>query len=125
MQRSPDRVRVPVLLVGGWQDLFIRQTLQQYAHLRARGVDVALTVGPWTHTQLLTTGLGVCTRESLQWLDTHLGDAPGRRAGRVHVYVTGVDRARAWRRLPDWPRPPPSARCTCAPAATWARRRRA
>ncbi|WP_231112295.1 CocE/NonD family hydrolase, partial [Mycobacterium avium] len=71
-----DRVRVPVLLVGGWQDLFIRQTLQQYAHLRARGVDVALTVGPWTHTQLLTTGLGVCTRESLQWLDTHLGDAP-------------------------------------------------
>ncbi|WP_155728553.1 CocE/NonD family hydrolase, partial [Mycobacterium avium] len=28
---------------------------------------------------------------------------PGRRAGRVHVYVTGVDRARAWRRLPDWP----------------------
>uniref|UniRef100_UPI001F18A18C CocE/NonD family hydrolase n=1 Tax=Mycobacterium avium TaxID=1764 RepID=UPI001F18A18C len=76
-----DRVRVPVLLVGGWQDLFIRQTLQQYAHLRARGVDVALTVGPWTHTQLLTSGLGVCTRESLQWLDTHLGDAPGRRAG--------------------------------------------
>lgn len=98
-----DRVQVPVLLVGGWQDLFIRQTLQQYAHLRARGVDVALTVGPWTHTQLLTTGLGVCTRESLQWLDTHLGDAPGRRSGRVHVYVTGVDRSRAWRRLPDWP----------------------
>lgn len=44
-----DRVQVPVLLVGGWQDIFLRQTLQQYRHLRDRGVHVALTVGPWTH----------------------------------------------------------------------------
>ena len=33
------------------------QTLQQYRHLRDRGVDVALTIGPWTHTQLLDQGL--------------------------------------------------------------------
>lgn len=95
-----DRVQVPVLLVGGWQDLFIGQTLQQYAHLRGRGVDVALTVGPWTHTQLLTTGLSTCASESLDWLGTHLGGTPAtRRPGRVRVYVTG----QGWRSLPDWP----------------------
>lgn len=98
-----DRVQVPILLIGGWQDLFIRQTLQQYAHLRGRRADVALTVGPWTHTQLLTTGLATCAQETLDWLGTHLGDAPASRPSPVRVYVTGVDRGQAWRSLPAWP----------------------
>lgn len=99
-----DRVQVPVLLIGGWQDIFIRQTLQQYAHLHGRGIDVALTVGPWTHTHLLTTGLATCVQESLNWLDIHLGDVPAaRRPSPVRVYVTGVDRGQAWRSLPEWP----------------------
>jgi len=95
-----DRAQVPVLLLGGWQDVFVRQTLQQYQKLRSRGVDVALTVGPWTHTQLLTAGLATCTRESLDWLDTHLGGASAlRRPSRVRVYVTG----QGWRNVADWP----------------------
>ncbi|MEY8017137.1 CocE/NonD family hydrolase [Mycobacterium servetii] len=95
-----DRVRVPVLLVGGWQDIFLRQTLQQYARLRDRGVDVALTVGPWAHTQLLTKGLATNLRESLDWLDAHLGSAPAsRRPGPVRVCVTG----QGWRTLAHWP----------------------
>ncbi|QUR67005.1 CocE/NonD family hydrolase [Mycobacterium spongiae] len=95
-----DRVQVPVLLLGGWQDIFLRQTLQQYQRLRSRGVDVGLTVGPWTHTQLLSKGLAISARESLAWLDTHVGG--GRAAHRpnpVHVFVTG----QGWRHLPDWP----------------------
>lgn len=94
-----DSVRVPVLLVGGWQDIFVEQTLQQYRHLRDRGVDVALTMGPWTHTQLLSRGLVTSARESLDWLDAHLGGATLRRPGRVHVHVTG----QGWRTVPDWP----------------------
>ena len=95
-----DRVQVPVLLLGGWQDIFLKQTLQQYGHLRRRGVDVALTVGPWTHTQMLGKGLATCARESLDWLDTYLGDGPTlRRPSRVRVYVTG----QGWRHLSDWP----------------------
>jgi uncharacterized protein len=95
-----DRVQVPILLVGGWQDLFLRQTLQQYAQLRRRGVDVALTVGPWTHTQMLTKGLATNVRETLDWLDTHLAKTTQlSRPGRVRVNVTG----QGWRNLPDWP----------------------
>jgi putative CocE/NonD family hydrolase len=95
-----DRVRVPVLLLSGWQDIFLDQTLQQYRHLRGRGVDVALTVGPWTHAQMLSKALGTSTRETLDWLDAHLGgaDAPSR-PSRVRVYVTG----QGWRNLDDWP----------------------
>ncbi|KAA8958347.1 CocE/NonD family hydrolase [Mycobacterium sp.] len=96
-----DRVQIPVLLVGGWQDLFLTQTLHQYRHLRDRGIDVALTVGPWPHTQLLTKGLGDITRHTLAWLDTHLGAVSGAaRRAPVRVYVGG---GRGWRDLPDWP----------------------
>lgn len=94
-----DRVDVPVLLISGWQDIFVRQTLRHYRHLRARGVDVALTMGPWTHAQMLTAGLSTGARETLDWLGTHLGDAPAARPSRVHVNVTG----QGWRHVADWP----------------------
>lgn len=93
------RSRVPVLLLGGWQDLFLDQTLAQYRALRGRGVEVAMTIGPWTHTQMVTTGLGRVTAESLQWLDTHLrgtGSAP--RPSRVRIFQAG----RGWQDRPDW-----------------------
>ncbi len=95
-----DRVQVPVLLLSGWQDVFVRQAVQQYQHLHKRGVDVALTVGPWTHAQMLTKGLAISARESLDWLDTHLAGARTlRRPSRVRVSVNG----QGWRNLPDWP----------------------
>ena len=95
-----DSARVPVLLIGGWQDIFLKQTLEQYGRLRGRAVDVALTVGPWTHTQMLSKGLATSARESLDWLDAHLGGAPVlRRPSRVRVYVTG----HGWRNLDGWP----------------------
>lgn len=95
-----DRVQVPVLLIGGWQDIFLRQTLQQYRHLRDRDVNVALTIGPWTHTQMLSKGLAVSAQDSLDWLDVHLGGAPAlRRPSTVRIFVTG----QGWRYLSDWP----------------------
>jgi hypothetical protein len=95
-----DRVQVPVLLIGGWQDLFLQQTLQQYRQLRDHGVNVALTMGPWSHTQLLLQGLRTITQESQDWLDTHLGGRPaGSRPSRVHVFVAGE----GWRDVADWP----------------------
>lgn len=96
-----ERTQVPVLLLSGWQDLFLDQTLAQFRTLRDRGAEVALTVGPWTHSQMLTKGLRTVTTESLAWLDTHLagGDGPARTSP-VRVYVTGGG---GWRELPDWP----------------------
>jgi predicted acyl esterase len=46
-----ERVQVPVLLQDGWQDGFLRQTLAAHARLAGRGVNVGLSVGPWTHAQ--------------------------------------------------------------------------
>lgn len=89
---------MPTLLVGGLQDAFLDQTLEQYQALRARGVEVGLTVGPWTH---LGMDLSVIIPESLAWLDAHLaGEGPPPRRSPVRVWVGG---RRHWRDLAAWP----------------------
>jgi uncharacterized protein len=66
-----DRISVPTLLAGGWQDIFVEQTLEQYGALAARGVPVRLVVGPWTHLDASKSGAVVA--ESLAWLDRYAG----------------------------------------------------
>ena len=103
VEEALDRVQVPVLLLGGWQDVFLDQTLEQYARLRDRGVDVALTVGPWSHTDVLVRGAGVATRETLDWLAEHLAqERPRTRTAPVRVLVTGSG---TWSDLHEWPPP--------------------
>jgi putative CocE/NonD family hydrolase len=98
-----DRSTVPTLLVGGWQDLFLEQTVAQYRALAARGVDVALTIGPWTHLAIGTRGAGIVARETLGWLDEHLAGATGRtRRAPVRVALTGSKR---WWEIAEWPPP--------------------
>ncbi|MGI5128629.1 CocE/NonD family hydrolase [Pseudonocardia sp. CA-107938] len=99
-----DNVQVPVLLIAGWMDLFLDQTLEQYTHLRGRDVDVALTVGPWTHTEVFTKGSRTVLPEQVAWLDRHLSEGrTGDRPARVRAFVTGE--GGGWRGLADWPPP--------------------
>jgi putative CocE/NonD family hydrolase len=93
-----DRVEVPVLLFSGWQDIFLAQTFEQYRHLRGRGVTTALTVGAWTHTQLMSKGAPVVVRETLSWLDAHLRGRPVPPRSPVRVEVA----RHGWVDLPDW-----------------------
>ncbi len=73
-----EHTTVPTLLIGGWQDLFLEQTLEQYRTLAARGVPTRLLIGPWTHLDAAMSGTGL--RESLAWLDRYAGTGK-RRAG--------------------------------------------
>jgi putative CocE/NonD family hydrolase len=92
-----ERVQTPTLLVGGWQDIFLGQTVAQYAALRARGIDIAVTLGPWTHAGHLLKGSSVIDNEALSWFDQHLGPE---RADPVHTFVTGSD---TWHTAQEWP----------------------
>ena len=94
------RVSVPTLLVGGFHDMFLDQTIEQYEVLHHRGVEVGLTVGPWTH---FSVDQSVVIPETLAWLDAHLaGTGPAPRRQPVRVWVGGLAR---WRDLPEWPPP--------------------
>jgi putative CocE/NonD family hydrolase len=103
MTDALDRVEIPVLLLTGWQDVFLDQTLAQYRRLRDRGQTVAMTVGPWTHGQMTMRAAGLVGRESLAWLSTHLTRRPGASRDGVRVHIGG----QGWVDLPDWP--PPTA----------------
>ena len=116
MQCGPalERITVPVLLVGGWQDLFIEQTLEQYRTLAGRGVPARLLVGPWAHLDLTSQG-SVAINESMAWLDRYAGPGPkSRKTPRrrpaappdhpVRVWVGG-EGAEQWREIGGWPPP--------------------
>jgi putative CocE/NonD family hydrolase len=105
MTHALDRCAVPVLLIGGWQDIFIDQTIAQYHHLRGRGADVTLTVGPWTHDQMVTKAITNTTAETLDWLAAHLAHEERTnpvRSDPVRIFLTGRSRS-GWVDLPDWP----------------------
>lgn len=102
MTHALDRCKIPVLLITGWQDIFVDQTIAQYRLLRDRGVDVAMTVGPWTHDQMVTRATGTTAAETLDWLGAHLGGTGAvSRTAAVRVFETGS--GGGWLNLPDWP----------------------
>lgn len=95
------KTNVPILLVGGWIDLFTARTIEQYQQLSERGCSVGLTVGPWTHMEA-PNGEGVL-KETYDWLEHYLAKRtttkPVRQAP-VRINVTGTNE---WRWIPSWP----------------------
>jgi uncharacterized protein len=91
-------VSAPVLMIGGWHDIFLPWQLKDYAMLRAAGARPHLTIGPWTHGSrgLLATTL----REGVGWLRAHLRGEDELRDRPVRLYVEG---AGVWRDYDDWP----------------------
>ncbi|WP_234834880.1 CocE/NonD family hydrolase [Mycolicibacterium stellerae] len=94
-----ERTEIPVLLLTGWQDVFIDQTLEQYTQLRRRDVPVAVTIGSWSHGHLLTKGAPTVLRESLGWLDSHLAGNGGAKRSPVRIHVNHG----GWLDLEEWP----------------------
>lgn len=100
IEAAPDRTNIPVLLIGGWQDLFLSQTLDQYRRVKENGAHPALHVGPWTHLEMLGKATGIVVRETLPWLAKHLAGTGTTDRSPVRIFVTGGP---GWRDLPDWP----------------------
>ncbi|HJY67728.1 MAG TPA: CocE/NonD family hydrolase [Streptosporangiaceae bacterium] len=98
-----DRISVPTLLIGGWQDLFLEQTIEQFGALAERGVPTRMLIGAWTHLDTATRA-GPAFAEGLAWLERHAGQVPGEPATghSVRIWVGG---AREWRDLATWPPP--------------------
>ena len=116
-----ERTEIPVLLLTGWQDLFLEQTLEQYDRLTSRGVTTGLTVGPWTHGQMMTKAGPTVVRETLDWLGTHLGGAPAQRPAPVRIHVDGPADRGGWLELSQWPPPMPQRVLYLQPAGRLAR----
>jgi putative CocE/NonD family hydrolase len=92
-------VTAPVLMVGGFYDIFLLWQLDDYALLRAAGRQPRLVLGWWHHG---SGGLfRASVREGVRFLQEHLlGEADLAPPTPVRVEVgPGGD----WRDLPEWP----------------------
>jgi len=115
-----DRVTVPTFHTGGWYDIFLQGTLDNFAAMRSLGRDARLIVGPWTHTEQgdaigdLRFGLrasragaavhphGDANDFQLAWFRQHLeaDSAVELPDTRVRLYVMGRN---VWRDENEWP----------------------
>lgn len=94
-----ERTEVPVLLLTGWQDLFIEQTLAQYERLRRRDVPVAITIGSWGHSDILRKAAPTVLRESLAWLNAYVAKNVRAQRYPVRIHVNNG----SWVDLQGWP----------------------
>ncbi|WP_432975728.1 CocE/NonD family hydrolase [Dactylosporangium sp. CA-233914] len=93
-------VTAPVLMIGGWYDIFLPWQLADYTALRVAGQQPHLTIGPWHHG---SAGLFQhSAAEAVAWFRAHTGGTEQVRDHPVRVHVGGAD---GWLELKDWPPP--------------------
>jgi len=102
--RQPDRLSkmdIPVHLIGGWYDFFLRGTLRDYEQLRASGKNPYLTIGGGHHFSTIASLIEL--NEGLNWFDVHLKGQPAPlRQKPVRLYVMGK---KEWREYDQFPPP--------------------
>jgi len=121
--RRFDDVRVPTYHLGGWNDLFLGETLKNYVAMRERREQAGptkLIVGPWAHaimtavigqrdygvasSGILINYMGDVTDIQLRWFDAVVKGKPNGvlEEPPVLLFVMGENR---WRSFADWPVP--------------------
>ncbi len=120
------QITVPVMHVGGWYDVFVSGTINNYIEMNklsasdsTRG-EQKLVIGPWHHLpwqqQIASCDFGSDARNivnllQLNWLDKHMGDASttapaagsvatSLQEARVSVFVLNLNE---WKNLTEWP----------------------
>lgn len=108
LRGAPAKTEVPVLLVGGWYDIFLAAQLEDWRNLGSQA-NSKFVIGPWTHLmstagdrELAEGRGGVWQWEIvLDWMGHHLrGEALEQPTGAVESYAFGEDR---WHVRRDWP----------------------
>ena len=97
---------------------FLGQTLAEYRRLRDRGVETSLTIGPWTHANLLPRAAQGCSARC--WSGS-TGTSPAGMTPSPSILSTYVPhRGRGVASGPDWPVPVEYRTLYLAPGGTLA-----
>ncbi|TNE39345.1 MAG: CocE/NonD family hydrolase [Alphaproteobacteria bacterium] len=107
LQSMPQKTTIPVLMIGGWYDVFLGGQLSDWRNLASQSQSLYV-IGPWTHIgttgsafKLADSGGGIFQWQiMLPWLEHHLkGVQVGLEPG-VRSYTVRQNR---WHQAPDWP----------------------
>jgi putative CocE/NonD family hydrolase len=123
VSRRFDAVSVPTYQLGGWNDLFLGETLKNYVEMRRRSAQAGptrLLIAPWAHavmtgvigerdygvasSGILINYMGDLTDVQLRWFDAVVKRKPNGLLDEdpVLLFVMGENR---WRTFADWPVP--------------------
>ncbi|MET8853216.1 CocE/NonD family hydrolase [Amycolatopsis sp. NPDC004625] len=92
---------VPVSMVTGWYDLFVRGQLRDFRILAEAGKAPRITIGPWAHGE--PASMGPMIRDQLGFLRAHLlGDRTYLQRAPVRLFLQG---AGTWLDFESWPPP--------------------
>ncbi|MGC9348918.1 MAG: CocE/NonD family hydrolase [Anaerolineae bacterium] len=112
---SPEEIEVPALHVGGWYDIFAKQTVDHFVAIKAAGrTDQKLLMGPWLHGPLSSfvgdvdftfaaSDAAVLSDElQLRWFDHWLKGVDNgiMEEPPVRIFVMGDN---VWRSEESWP----------------------
>jgi putative CocE/NonD family hydrolase len=97
------KLDVPVSMVTGWYDLFVRGQLRDFRTLAEAGKAPRITIGPWAHGE--PASMKPMIADQLGFLRAHLlGDRTFLQRAPVRLFLQG---AGTWLDFESWP--PPSA----------------
>jgi putative CocE/NonD family hydrolase len=113
---KPSQIHVPVLMVGGWYDLYADEMIDNYHRLRAEGGDAArahttIIMGPWLHSGLdqerqgeldYPGAVGYSAPQTVAFFDHFLRGVDNGFDTRpsFHYYQMGTEE---WRTTNSWP----------------------
>ncbi len=106
LRNTPQTMTVPVLMIGGWYDVFFGPQFEDWQRLATRS-ESRYIIGPWTHSgdvgdlDMPNAGGGRFQwLEMLPWLEHHLKGKPLDMPTGLSLYVIGDG---DWQQHDDWP----------------------
>jgi putative CocE/NonD family hydrolase len=107
LEENPARTRIPILMIGGWYDVFLGPQFEDWKRLASRSRS-RFVIGPWTHIgrsgDALDTpnaGGGLAQwKIVLDWFGHHLKGEPLDNPPGVATYVMGEN---TWTERRQWP----------------------
>jgi putative CocE/NonD family hydrolase len=91
--RQLEAIECPVLVQAGWWDAFLERGIEQFQHLRERGVPARLTIGPWAHSTFTLKGASEVMTEAVDFLRAAAELDAQEAAAAVHLRDTSNHRS--------------------------------
>lgn len=108
VRKVPENIDIPIMMVGGWYDVFFGPQFEDWQRLASRS-DSRYIIGPYTHSGTTgelpapnSEGAQFQWKQMLAWLDHHLKGKPLTLPTGLSIYVMGD---RTWEEREVWPAP--------------------
>ncbi len=107
VQQVPENLSVPILMIGGWYDVFLGPQVDDWNRLATKS-DSRFVLGPWTHIGSSGEAFEIDNaegglfqwKEMLPWLEYYLKGKGEQPTPGMYAYTMGVNE---WRHHAQWP----------------------